>query len=64
MLRLGTWALSRGATGESNLPSCCEGNLGVPFESLQENQALSGVEGQLCVLATGVRKLGVPLTLQ
>ena len=26
-LRQGTWAFSRGATGESNLRSCCEGIL-------------------------------------
>ena len=44
-LRWGTRAFSRGATGESDLPSCCEGKLGVPFESLQGIQALSQVEG-------------------
>lgn len=44
-LRWGTWAFSRGATGESGLPLCCEGILAVPLESVQGNQALSHVEG-------------------
>ena len=51
-LRLGTWALSRVATGESDLPLCYERKLGVPFESLQENQALYRVEGELTVIST------------
>ena len=40
-LRGGTWAFSRGATGKSDLHSCCEELLGVPFESVLGNQALS-----------------------
>ena len=40
-LRWGTQNFSRVATGESELPSCCKGKLGVPFELLQGNQALS-----------------------
>ena len=40
-LRWGSWALSRGATGDSGLRSCGEGILGVPFEAVQGNQALS-----------------------
>ena len=40
-----TSAFSRGATGESELPSCCERILGSPFDSVQENQAISRVEG-------------------
>ena len=34
-LRWGTWAFSRGATGESKLPSCYVGTLIVPFKSVQ-----------------------------
>ena len=34
-LRRGTWTYSRGATGESDLPLCGEGTLGVPFESVR-----------------------------
>ena len=56
-LRWGTWAFSSGGTGESELPSCCEGRLGVPFESLQGNQVLSQVEGELGVLLTCSRNL-------
>ena len=40
-LRLETWDFSQVATGESDLPSSCEGKLGIPFESLQGNQSLS-----------------------
>ena len=39
-LRLGTLDFSRLATGDSDLPSCFEGKLGVPFGSLQGNQDL------------------------
>ena len=39
--RWGTLAFSRGVTGESGLPSCCEGILGVPFESVYGIQSLS-----------------------
>ena len=39
--RWGTWDFSQVATEESDLPSSCEGKLGVPFKSLQENQYLS-----------------------
>ena len=42
-LRLGTRALSRGATGESDLPLCCEGILVVPFDRCKGN----GVYGEL-----------------
>ena len=47
----GNLAFSRGATGESNLPSCCEGILGVPYEPAQGYQALSQVEEDLGVLS-------------
>ena len=47
-----TSAFCRGATVESELPSCCEGILESPFESLQGNQAFSRVEGELSVLST------------
>ena len=36
----------------SDLPSCFEGILGVPFESVQWNQFLFRVEGELGVLST------------
>ena len=49
--RWGPWTFSRGATVESNLPSCCEGLLGLPFESVQVNQALYRGEGELSVLS-------------
>jgi len=39
------WAFSRGATGKSDLPSCCEGIFGVPFKSVHGNQSLCRVEG-------------------
>ena len=54
-------SFSRGATGESDLSSCCEGKLRVPFESVQGKQVLSRVEGELGVLLTCGRNLGVPL---
>ena len=44
-LRRGTQNFSQVATGESDLPSRCEGKLYVPFESLQGNHVLSLVEG-------------------
>ena len=47
----GNLAFSRDATGESNLPSCCEGILGVPYESAQGYQALAQVEEDLGVLS-------------
>ena len=49
-MRWGTWAFSRSATGDSDLPSCCEGILGVPFELVPGNQALCRVEGELSFL--------------
>ena len=55
---------SRGSTGKSDLPSCCEGKLGVPFESLQGNQALSRVEGELGFLLACSGKHMVPLEWQ
>ena len=61
-MKWGTGAFSRGATGESDLPSCCEGKLKVPFESLQGNQALSRVEGVSFQLAAGT--VGVLLEFQ
>ena len=48
----------------SDLPSCCEGILGVPFESVQGNQTLSRVEGELGVLSTCSRNQQVPLEFQ
>ena len=49
----GTWAFSRGEPVESDLLSCCEGILVVPFELVQENQASSRFEGQFGVLLSG-----------
>ena len=72
--RWGTWDFSRVATGESDLPSSCEGKLGVPFESLQGNKFLSIVGGisvsfRLVVGITGFLSscsvdLGIPLEWQ
>ena len=61
---MGNQAISRGAKGDSDFPSCCEGKLGIPFELLQWNQALSRFEGGIGVLSTSSRKLGVPLKVQ
>ena len=55
--RWGTWAFTRGATRESDLFSHCEGILGVLFESVQDNQELFKVEGNLSVLLTLARIL-------
>ena len=48
----------------SDLPSCCEGILRVPFESVQGNQTLFQVEGELGVLSTCSRNQRVPLEFQ
>ena len=39
-----TWAFCQGATGELDLPLCCDGILGVLLKSLHENQAFPRVE--------------------
>ena len=52
MLKQGWRAFSRGATGASDLPSCCEGKFGVPLESKQGNQDLARTEGDLSILST------------
>ena len=49
---MGNSGFFRVAIGELDLLSCCEGKLGVLFESVQGNQALSQVEGELTVLST------------
>ena len=59
-MRWGSWSFSRGATGESDLPSCCEGKLRVTFELLQGNLALSRFEGELSVLFTCEGELSGP----
>ena len=64
MFRLGTQNFSRVATLESDLPSCCERKLGLPFELLQANQVLSRVEGELTVLSTCGEKYRVPHDLR
>ena len=43
---MGNLGFFGGTRGESDLPSCFEGILGVPFESVQGNQALSLDEGE------------------
>ena len=63
-LRQGTWDFSRGSTGKSDLPSCCERILGIPFESLQENKTISGVEKELGVLSNCTGNGGVLLEFQ
>ena len=63
-LRRGTQPFSRGATDGSDLPSCCEGLLWVPFESVQGNQFLARVEVELSVVSTRGRNHGVPLKFQ
>ena len=63
-MRQGTWIFSRGAKGDLDLPSYCEGILGVTIELLQGNPALSLVEWGLCVLSTCGRTHGVPLQFE
>ena len=46
----GTGPFTTGATGVSDLLSCCEGILGVPFELVPGNQALCLVQGELSFL--------------
>ena len=60
----GTCAFSQAATGKSELSSCGEGILEVPFELVQGNQAFSRVEGKLGVLSTCCRNPKVPLDFQ
>ena len=43
---------------------CCEGILGVPLQSVQQNQELSGAEGELGVLFPCSKIRGVPLEIQ
>ena len=57
-IRWGIWAFSRGSAGETGLPSCCEGILGIPLEPVQGNQDLSGAEGELGVLFPSSRICG------
>jgi len=47
-MKWGTGAFSRGATGESDLPLCCNGILGVPFTLMQENEAFLELRGTQC----------------
>ena len=55
---------SRGSAGESGLPSCCEGILGVSLEPVQGNEDLSRVGGELGVLSPCNRIHRVPLESQ
>ena len=63
-LMQGTLAFWRAATGESDLPSCGQGILRVPFESFQGNETLSRIEWEVSVLLTCIRNCGVPLGFQ
>ena len=60
-LRWGTWAFSRDAIGESDLISCCEQVIGVPYKSVQRNQPLARVDNHLDVLLSCGRYHGVCL---
>ena len=60
-LRWGTWAFSRDAIGESDLISCCEQVIGVPYKLVQRNQPLARVDNHLDVLSSCGRYHGVPL---
>ena len=60
----GTCAFSRAATGKSELSSCGEGILEVPFELVQGNLVLSRVEGEINVLLTFRKNTGVLLEFQ
>ena len=46
------------------LPLCCELILGVPFELVQGNQALSQVDGELCVSQFVARQVETGLLLR
>ena len=57
-LNLGPGAFLEFATRVSVLPSCCELILGVPFELVQDNQALSRVDGEICIFQIVTRPAG------
>ena len=57
-LNWGPGACLEFSTGVSVLPSCCELILRVPFESVQGNQALNRVDGELRVSRFVARPLG------
>jgi len=57
-LNWGPGAFLEFSTGVSVLPSCCELILRVPFESVQGNQALNRVDGELRVSRFVARPLG------
>ena len=57
-------AFSRGSVGESGLPSCCAGILGVKLEPVQGIQDLSRVEWELSVLSPCSRSSGIALEIQ
>lgn len=63
--RWGSWAFSRGAKIESDLSSCCEGKLGIPFMPLEGNKASSQVEaGNSGFLSCCDRDLREPIEFQ
>ena len=51
-VEVGKLGLSRGAKGDSDLRSCSEGILGVPFEVVKGNQALSRNKEEIGVLSS------------
>jgi len=59
--RWGSWAISRGATKMSHLPSGCKEILGFPFTLVHANQPSSRVEGKLGVFSNCGRNRGFPL---
>ena len=74
-LRQEAWDSSRFATGtpgsarvaseKSGLFSSCEGHVGIPFESLQVNRAVSRVHSGNSVFLSGEdRDLGLPIRVQ
>ena len=63
-VEVGIRGYSRGATGLSGLPLCRELILGVTFESLQGNEVLSRVDGDIRVFLNGGTTPGVCLEFQ
>ena len=62
-LRWGTQTFSRGATRESDLPSCCEGNLGVPLSHWRRIRPYLELRGIWCPFNLK-QEPRVPLELQ
>ena len=63
-LVFGTWALARGYNWGVSSPSCGDLTLGVTFQLVQGNQALSRVNGEIGVFLIVARPTRVPLEFQ